>query len=75
MKIRVLLAEDHRMLREALRDTLKSLPDIEVVGEAGDAQGTLETPPGCCARSSEPSRHPCRSKVASCRSRSAWEPA
>ena len=42
MKIRVLLAEDHRMVREALRETLTNLPDIEVVGEAGNAKVALE---------------------------------
>ena len=42
MKIRVLLAEDHRMVREALRDALAHVPDIEVVGEAGNAQAALE---------------------------------
>lgn len=35
--ISVLLVDDHRMLREALRDFLESVPDIEVVGEADEA--------------------------------------
>jgi DNA-binding NarL/FixJ family response regulator len=42
MTIRVLLVEDHRMVREALREVLTKLPDIEVVGEAGDARDALE---------------------------------
>ena len=42
MTIRVLLAEDHRMVREALRDALAKVADIEVVGEAGDARAALE---------------------------------
>ena len=42
MTIRVLLIEDHRMVREALRDMLAKVPDIEVVGEAGDARAALE---------------------------------
>lgn len=42
MSIRVLLADDHRMLREALRDLLSRIDDIEVVGEAGCARGALE---------------------------------
>lgn len=42
MTIRVLLVEDHRMVREALRDVLTKVPDIEVVGEAGDAREALE---------------------------------
>ena len=41
MKIRVLLVEDHRMVREALREVLTRVPDIEVVGEAGDAHEGL----------------------------------
>jgi DNA-binding NarL/FixJ family response regulator len=47
--IRVLLVEDHRMVREALRDLLTQVPDIEVVGQAGDAREALEQ-----ARSSAP---------------------
>ena len=42
MKIRVLLVEDHRMVREALSEVLAKVPDIEVVGEAGDARDCLE---------------------------------
>ena len=41
MKIRVLLVEDHRMVREALCEVLTKVTDIEVVGEAGDAQEGL----------------------------------
>jgi two-component system NarL family response regulator len=42
MTIRVLLVEDHRMVREALREVLTKVPDMEVVGEAGDAHEGLE---------------------------------
>lgn len=42
MTIRVLLVEDHRMVREALCEVLKKVPDIEVVGEAGDAREALK---------------------------------
>ena len=42
MSIRVLLVDDHRLVREALREVLEKVPDIEVVGEAGDAQTALE---------------------------------
>jgi two-component system NarL family response regulator len=40
--IRVLLVEDHRMVREALCEVLKKIPDIEVVGEAGDAREAMK---------------------------------
>jgi DNA-binding NarL/FixJ family response regulator len=42
MPITVLLVEDHRLVREALRDTLAKEPDIEVIGEAGDANSAFE---------------------------------
>ena len=42
MTIRVLLADDHRLVREALRDALTKESDIDVVGEAGDARAALE---------------------------------
>jgi DNA-binding NarL/FixJ family response regulator len=42
MTIRVLLVEDHRMVREALCEVLQKVPDIEVVGEAGDAREALQ---------------------------------
>ena len=34
MKIKVLLAEDHTVVREGLRRLLETAPDIEIVGEA-----------------------------------------
>jgi len=37
-KIRVLLAEDHVMVREGTREFLRYEPDMEVVGEAGDGE-------------------------------------
>ncbi len=37
-KIRVLLADDHTILREGIRLLLSAQPDIEVVGEAGDGK-------------------------------------
>jgi DNA-binding NarL/FixJ family response regulator len=42
MSIRVLMVEDHRMVREALRDALAKVQDVEVVAEAGDARSALE---------------------------------
>ncbi len=34
--VRVLLADDHTLVRAGLRKLLESMPDVEVVGEAGD---------------------------------------
>ena len=47
--IRVLIVDDHAVVRTGLRKVLESEPDIEVVGEAGDAKNavfqTRETKP------------------------------
>lgn len=40
--IRILLADDHTVLRAGLRALLSAEPDMEVVGEAGDGQQTLD---------------------------------
>jgi len=34
--IKVLLCDDHALIRRGIRDTLSDAPDIQVVGEAGD---------------------------------------
>lgn len=39
--IRVVIADDHQILREGLRQLLEAAGDIEVVGEAGDGAETL----------------------------------
>lgn len=41
MKMRVLLADDHKMFRHALRLVLEKEPNIDVVGEAGNGQELL----------------------------------
>ncbi|MCP4693603.1 MAG: response regulator transcription factor [Desulfobacterales bacterium] len=41
-KIRVLIADDHAIVREGLRQVLNSRGDIEVIGEAADGLQTLE---------------------------------
>lgn len=41
-KIRVLIADDHAILREGVRALLASTGDIEVVGEAGDGRRAVE---------------------------------
>jgi two-component system NarL family response regulator len=42
MTIRVLLVDDHVMLREALRMMLEQVDDIDIVGEAGDGQSAVD---------------------------------
>jgi DNA-binding NarL/FixJ family response regulator len=43
-KIKVLLADDHTLVRNGIRSLLENLPDIEIVGEAEDgAEALLKT--------------------------------
>jgi DNA-binding NarL/FixJ family response regulator len=42
LKTRVLLADDHSVVRSGLRAILESEPDIEVVGEASDGAEAIE---------------------------------
>jgi len=42
MSIRVLLADDHGIIRQGLRSLLEKRPDVEVVGEADDGYRALE---------------------------------
>lgn len=42
MRTRVLLADDHRLMREALRLALAREPDLEVVAEAGTAHDAIQ---------------------------------
>lgn len=37
-KIKILLAEDHVLVRESIRKFLEQEPDLEVIGEAGDGE-------------------------------------
>lgn len=41
-KRRILLADDHALVRAGIRSLLESLPGVEVVGEAGDGVEALE---------------------------------
>ena len=41
MSIRILLADDHRILREGLRSLLAQQPDVLVVGEASDGDSVI----------------------------------
>jgi len=40
-KIRILLADDHAIVRAGIRQFLESAPDIEVVAEAGDGEQAM----------------------------------
>jgi two-component system, NarL family, response regulator NreC len=40
--VRVLIADDHGVLRAALRALLKARPELEVIGEAGDGNQVLQ---------------------------------
>lgn len=41
MSARILLVDDHQVLREGLRSLLEKQPDMEVVGDAGDGRTAL----------------------------------
>jgi DNA-binding NarL/FixJ family response regulator len=41
-KYRIVLAEDHTILREGVRSLLSSAPDLEIVGEAGDGREAIQ---------------------------------
>ncbi len=42
MNIRILLADDHTILRAGLKMMLNAQPDMEVVGEAQDGRQALQ---------------------------------
>src|SRR5262245_36173244 len=44
-KLRIVLADDHVMLRQGLRLLINAQPDMEVVGEAGDGRSTVRLVP------------------------------
>ena len=41
-KIRIIIADDHIVLREGTRELLQKESDLEVVGEAGDGEELVE---------------------------------
>ena len=41
-RIRVLIADDHALMREGIRALLRGSDDVEVVGEASDGREALE---------------------------------
>jgi DNA-binding NarL/FixJ family response regulator len=40
--MRVMLVDDHRVVRTALATLLRQEPDIDIVGEAGDGERAIE---------------------------------
>jgi DNA-binding NarL/FixJ family response regulator len=50
-KTRILLADDHAVVRTGIRNALKELPNLEVIGEVGDGPALLaaldQTRPDC----------------------------
>jgi len=42
LSVKVLLVDDHKMMRDGLRSLLEGFPDIEVVGEASDGRTALD---------------------------------
>ncbi|HEY4385310.1 MAG TPA: response regulator transcription factor, partial [Ktedonobacteraceae bacterium] len=42
MKIRILLADDHTILRAGLKMMLNAQPDLEIVGEAQDGRQAIQ---------------------------------
>ncbi len=46
-KYRVVIAEDHTILREGLKSLLSSSPDFEVIGEAGDGREAIRCVEKC----------------------------
>jgi len=41
-KLRVLIAEDHKTVREGIKLLVNSQTDMEVVGEAGDGEAAIK---------------------------------
>ena len=42
MKIKILLADDHKIMRDGLRSLLEKQPDMEIVGEAKNGLAAIE---------------------------------
>ena len=42
-RVKVLLVDDHTLVRQGLRKILTADPEIEIIGEAGDGESAIET--------------------------------
>ena len=42
MALRVLIADDHPLFRDSLGTAISAMPDVQIVGEAGDGQQAVE---------------------------------
>ena len=41
-KLRILIAEDHKTVREGIKLLIDAQPDMEVIGEAGDGEALIK---------------------------------
>ena len=60
MSTRILIADDHGVVRGGLRLLLDRQPDMEVVDEAGDGVEALERTLAPAPRRGDPRRRRCR---------------
>lgn len=51
-KLRILLADDHAVVREGLKALIDAEPDMEVVGETSDGHSAWLLAANCCLMSS-----------------------
>ncbi len=58
--MRIIIADDHRVVRDGLRWMLSDHPDIDVVGEAADGKELLELVATTPRRTSFSSTSACR---------------
>ena len=59
-RITIVLADDHAVVRGALKALLDGQDDLEVVGEAGDLESARGCHPRLAARRAGPRRQPAR---------------
>ena len=50
--LRILLADDHAMVRKGFRLILETQPDMQIVGEAGNGREAVELADSCIPMSS-----------------------